>query len=261
MVAGGIADGLLARALDNRARACLLAGRCAESGAWLSAFPISSCGLRMDNESVRAAICLWLGATLGQPHKCCHCGVDVDELATRGLSCRLGEGLLPRHAAINDIICRSLTSAKVPARLEPNGLYRSDGKKPDGISLLPWKEGKCLIWDVTCPDSFAPSHLASSASGAGVVAKQAENVKNSKYSALRPRFHFVPLEIETTGVFGPEAYVFLRDLGKRLMLATAEPEAYNHLLHRISVAIQRANCAAILGYLKINSEDLNCILF
>ena len=105
-----------------------------------------------------------------------------------------------------------MISAKVPSRLEPNGLYRSNGKRPDGISLPPWKNGKFLVWDVTCPDSFAPSHLVSSVSAAGVVGKQAEHNKNLKYSTLQPKVHFVPVAIETSGVFGPEAAVFLRDL-------------------------------------------------
>ena len=81
-----IADSLLACAPDNRSRARFLAGRCKETGAWLNAFPITPCGLRMDDESVRVAIELRLGAPIGHPHQCCHCGTGVDELATHGLS-------------------------------------------------------------------------------------------------------------------------------------------------------------------------------
>ena len=214
----------------------------------------------MDNESNRAAVGLRLRAPLALPHRYCHCGAEVDELATDGLSCRWSEGHLPRHAAINDIICRSLSSEKVPARLEPNGLFRSDGKRPDGISLLLGREGKCLIWDVTYLDSFAPYHLASSSRDAGVVAEQAERAKHSKYSALQSKFHFVPVAVETTEVFGPQARVFLRDLGKCLKYAMSEPKAFSYLLKRISVAEQLANCAAILSSLNKNNEVLNCIL-
>ena len=140
-------------------------------------------------------------------------------------------------------------------------MYRSDGKRPDDISLLPWKEGKFLVWDVTCLNSFAPSHLVSSASDAAVVAKHAEHNKNLKYSALQPKFHLVPVAIETSGVFGPELSIFSCNFGRRLKLATSEPEAYTHLLQRLSVAVQRANSMAILGPLRANSRDLNSILF
>ena len=46
-----------------------------------------------------------------------------------------GEGRHFRHAALNDIIHRALSSAipKIPSRLEPSGVYRADGKRPDGI--------------------------------------------------------------------------------------------------------------------------------
>ena len=248
-------------AADERTKARLLVSMCKESGAWLNAFPISSCGLRMDNETTRVAIGLRLGAPLCQPLQCRHCGSAVDTLATHGLSYRWSEGRLPRHAAINDIIHRSLTSAKVPSRLEPNGLFRFDGKCPDRLSLVPWKEGKPLIWDATCPDTFAVSHVGSAYKTSGTVAEQAEESKCSKYPSLRSSYHFVPVGIDTSGVFGPQAAAFLHDLERRLKTATQEHEALNHLLQRIPVAVQRTNYVAIRGTLPIDNEGVNCILF
>ena len=40
-------------------------------------------------------------------------------------------------AALNDIIHRALTTSHIPSRLEPTGLDRSDGKRPDGITMVP----------------------------------------------------------------------------------------------------------------------------
>ena len=68
-------------------------------------------------------------------------GTDIDILGTHGLSCRYSKGRHSRHAAVNDIIKRSLESAKVPCHLEPVGLYRCDGKRPDGASVVPWRGG------------------------------------------------------------------------------------------------------------------------
>ncbi len=98
---------------------------------------------------------------LCRPHTCHHCGAQVDSTATHGLSCIWSEGRHQRHAAVNDIVHRALSAAHLPSRLEPTGLSRSDGKRPDGVTLVPWKSGRLLVWDATCPDTFAPSHLPS----------------------------------------------------------------------------------------------------
>ena len=239
-----VADALLDNAPDPTSRARLLAASAGESGVWLNAPPISSLGLRMDNNTIRVAVGLRLGSSLCRPHTCHHCGAVVDHLATHGLSCRWSEGRHHRHAALNDIIHRALSSARVPSRLEPSGLFRSDGKRPDGISLVPWKNGKLLVWDATCPDTFAPSYIAHATSEAGAVAAQAEQKKCEKYCHLDT---FVPVAIETSGAIGPTTRVFLRELGQRLGQVTGEARSYNYLLQRLSVAIQRGNAASVLG--------------
>ena len=61
---------------------------------------------------------------------------------------------------LNDILHRALSSANVPSRLEPTGLDRADGKRPDGITMVPWSNGRLLVWDTTCVDTFAPSYLS-----------------------------------------------------------------------------------------------------
>ncbi|CAH2268724.1 jg24615 [Pararge aegeria aegeria] len=58
-----------------------------------------------------------------------------------------GVGMATPHSTINDIIRRSLATAHVPAVLEPTyppnlGLARSDGKRPDGMTLIPWRLGR-----------------------------------------------------------------------------------------------------------------------
>ena len=72
--------------------------------------------------------------------------------------------------------------AEVPAILEPVGLCRSDGKRPDGVTILPWKRGRSLTWDVTFRDTFAPSYTSIAASGAGATANRAETRKQSLYN-------------------------------------------------------------------------------
>ena len=125
-------------ASDSQARARLLAATTKESGCWLNALPISSVGLRMDDDVVRIAVGLRLGASLCLPHPCHLCGASVNKLAIHGLSCRKSQGRHPRHTSINELIQRSLTTAGVPSHLEPSGICRSDGKRP---TVLPSSHG------------------------------------------------------------------------------------------------------------------------
>ena len=111
----------------------------------------------------------------------------VDNLVTHGLSCCWSEGRHQLHTAVNNITQRALTSAKIPSWLEPAGLYRTDGKRPDGCSII---SGKALVWDATCPDTFTPSHVSKAAREAGAVALQAEQLKRTKYTALESSHHF-----------------------------------------------------------------------
>ena len=89
--------------------------------------------------------------------------------------------------------------------MEPAGLSRSDGKRPDGLTLVPWSRGRPLVWDLTVPDTLAPSYRAQASTAAGNVAKAAEIRKQSKYSSLSSSYSFSPISIESMGVFGPQS--------------------------------------------------------
>ena len=47
----------------------------------------------------------------------------------------------------------------LPSMREPRGLYRTDGKRPDGVTMNPGEMGKQLVWDVKVVDALAPSRL------------------------------------------------------------------------------------------------------
>ena len=121
-------DDLFKNAVDARSRSRSLAATSKESGAGLQALPLSSIGLRMDDNTVHIATGLRLGSPLCRPHNCQHCGSDVDRSAVHGLSCRWSEGRHFRHSALNDIVHRALSSARIPSRFEPSGISQSDGK-------------------------------------------------------------------------------------------------------------------------------------
>ena len=216
------------------------------AGAWLNAVPIPSLGLKLDNESLRISVALRLGSKLNTPYACI-CGAAVEDSATHGLDCRRASGKHARHSAVNDIIHRALSAAGVPSHLEPAGMCRDDGKRPDGATLIPWKQGRCLVWDFTCPNTIARSHISQSASLAGSVCASAEANKKKKYSSLSASYIFVPIAVETLGPWGPEADSFVSELGHRLSAKTGDHRSGAFLRQKISVAIQRGNATCILG--------------
>ena len=105
--------------------------------------------------------------------------------------------------AIDSIIQRSLAAAQIPSTLEPTGPIGSDGQRPDGVTIIPWKSGRPLVWDATCPDTYAASYVVHSIREAWAVAELAE-IKD-KYLTIARTHHFVPVVVETSGAFGPDA--------------------------------------------------------
>ena len=237
---------VLGSAQDNHDRARLLAASAPHAGDWLHALPISCCGLRMDNEAIRVAVGLRLGVNLCQPHPC-PCGTQVDARGTHGLACKQSSGRTTRHHHINDLIWRGLLRAGVPSTKEPSGLSRTDGKRPDGITLIPWQVGKTLMWDVTVADTLAASHLPVTSQQAGTAAEKASERKDLKYAELSRSHLFVPIACETLGPISSRAADFLSDLGRRITLVTGDARETSHLFQRISVALQRFNCICFQG--------------
>ena len=186
--------------LDQHRLVCLSSATQPNSGAWMNCLPSTVICTFLDNESFRIAISQRLGLPVCAPHKC-RCGAIVDRYGLHPLSCRFSAGRLPRHSALNDIIKRALSSAGFNAVLEPVGLDRGDGKRPDGMTMFPFSRGKCLIWDCTCVDSFPPSALALTATKPGSASRSAEVRKNLKYEGLCDRYIFQAIAIETSCVF------------------------------------------------------------
>ena len=81
------------------------------------------------------------------------------------------------------------------------------------VSIVPWKGGQLLVWDATCPGTFAPFYSTIAAKQVGAVAQQAED-KIQKYQHLDSCYFFTPVAIETSGVFGPKTMEFLKELGR-----------------------------------------------
>ena len=248
-------DQLLTEA-DQTHRARLLAASQPHTASWLQALPVPNLGLLLDPETVRIAVALRLGAPICEPHTCRLCGRQVGRLGHHGLSCQKSAGRFPRHAHLNDLVKRSLSVAGVPSLLEPVGLDRGDGKRPDGLTTFPFASGKCLAWDSTCTDTFSESAVVACALDPGSAARAAEKRKIQRYSSLAEQYLFVPLAVETSGVVGPAASRFFKVLGRRMSQSTGDRRETAWLWQRISIAIIRGNAASIRGSVVLSDTPI-----
>ena len=196
----------------------------------------------------------YIGINICDPHVCI-CGSVVDVRGSHALSCKHTPGRLTRHNHLNDIVLRLLTRAKIPATREPAGLLRTDGKRPGGLTLIPWREGRCLIWDVTVADTTAASYLPSTSISTGNAAELAAERKQTKYAYLVQRYEFVPIAVEPHGTYCATATAFLADLGRRLSAATSDAKETVHLFQRLSIALQRFNAVCVIDSFGIMSDE------
>ena len=146
---------------------------------------------------------------------------------------------------VNDIIHRALTSCDTPSVREPDGMFRSDEKRPDGVTLVPWALGRCLAWDATVVDTLAVSHLPGTAVIAGSAAEAASAAKTRKYDGLTSTHIFVPLAFETLGPVCSEGASLIASIGSRLTSKSGDPRETQFLFQRLSIAIQRGNAASV----------------
>jgi len=101
-----------------------------------------------------------------------------------------------------------------------------------------------LAWDVTVPDTYADSHLADTATTAGVAADKAASSKEVKYRQLVNSHIFVPVAIETAGTWNHQAVELVQELGRRMTAVTEDMREATHLFQWMSVALQRGNAVS-----------------
>lgn len=149
----------------------------------------------------------------------------------------------------NKLISEAPNSDGFPNILEPKGLYWIYGKRPEGLSLIPWNHGKALLWDVTVVNTLAPSYINLSSKLLDSVAYQAERRKYNLYVPLEVNHVFTPIAFESLGCMSPDSKVLIQLLGKYMVENTGERKSLNYLLERISIAIQLGECCIHFQYL------------
>src|SRR3989442_3646663 len=125
--------------------------------------------------------------------------------------CKRAAGRMTRHFAINDIISRAIVSAGTPVSKEPSGIVIGSAKRPDGITLVPWRGGRALAWDATIASTLADSYLDASSIRAGTASESASARKVMKYTGLSLQFSFQPVALESLGPACSSTAAFIID--------------------------------------------------
>jgi len=142
----------------------------------------------------------------------------------------------------------------MPAVKEPINLMRDDNKRPDGTTLLPWARGKPMAWDVTLPDTYAESHIGSTATKPGAAAHKTAQSKIDKYSKLVSTHIFYPFAMETDDAWHEMAIELTKETGTSVTIITEDTRETTFLFQRLSMALQRRNAVSFHNTMVTQSE-------
>jgi len=115
-----------------------------------------------------------------------------------------------------------------------------DGKRPDGLTLLPWNSRRSVTWD-TLGNAYLQQSVITSASAAEIAAVR----KRNKYSSLKGTHDFFRVALETLWPISVSTKKFLAHIGGRLTEVTTDPRETTFLFQRLSVIVQRFNAACL----------------
>ena len=139
---------------------------------------------------------------------------------------------------------------------EPTGLLRSDGKRPDVLTFIPWQRGKPLAWDVTVINTLADSlHLYCCS-----FARQCSLIGRwKKVAEILQLTWFLFVSAHCNGNIGPintSGIEFISELGRRLEMISGDLRERSFLFQRLSMTVQRFNCVAFRGSFVVSDPDL-----
>ena len=235
-----------------------LASQSPEASSWLNVLPSKTIGTLLADNVFRISIALRYGCNICVPHNCVCGKAVVNSDGIHGLSCKESAGRFARHSTFNTILKLGLSSAQIPARLEPIGLNHNNKERTDGFTLIPWANGRFLTWDATCRDTLAPSYIDLTCTVAGKLAERAAKEKRTFYKELLEHCDhiFVAFAIETFGPICAEGKKFIVDIGKKIEEISGEKRSTQFLFQRISIALQNYNAGCVMGTIP-ESESLD----
>ena len=125
---------------------------------WLNVVSCKNLGLKLDESCFEFRL-VYDSESTSVLRICATVVKKVERGSLYGLSCTKSPAHFSCHATLYSLIKQTLGSLDLPSMLEDRGLYRTDDKCPNGVTMIPWEMGKQLVWDVTVVDALPPSCL------------------------------------------------------------------------------------------------------
>jgi hypothetical protein len=201
------------------------------------------------------AVAIRTGCHITGIQKCINCPDIVQPDGIHGLSCQKGvHGRAKRHIDLNLWLEKTLKCIGWGSRLEPEYLW--NGKRPDGVTTTPWKNGLRLAWDASVSDNFASTYRKQAMTGSGKVADTAEQRKLKQYEGINNFCLFQPLVFETLGSPGTLTESFLNYLGKVLINKSGDPRAASFMKQKLSVDLQKNLCSSVIESIQSLNADI-----
>ncbi|ESN98597.1 hypothetical protein HELRODRAFT_162030 [Helobdella robusta] len=140
---------------------------------------------------------------------------------------------------------------------EPSGISAHDGRRPDGCTLILWRAGRCLAWDVTVPGTLAERYVNLTSKECGLAAARAADEKMKKYGNALPSMEFLPICIEVLGPMDPNTLKFLKEIGKRISVRSGDSRELFFATNHISCLLQRFLRVCVLENIQLNADMCN----
>ena len=215
------------------------------ASAWLRAIPSVSLGLTMSRQEFVCSLWYWLGIPVFASTDSirCSCGNVVDRFGDHLLGCGHGPMRIRRHDALCDIVFHALLQDNSGCKREQrcgSGLDRpGDVYHPDFLY------GKPAYFDVTVRNPLQGSLLSQSAVTAGVAASRGEVEKDAHHeeAVLGAGGIFIPLAVESLGLWSPASLKILRDIAVRATnrSGVSAAVACHHFIEQLSICLWRHN--------------------
>ncbi|ESN95368.1 hypothetical protein HELRODRAFT_179439 [Helobdella robusta] len=148
-------------------------------------------------------------------------------------------------------------SASIPVLKEPSGISAHDGRRPDGCTLIPWRAGRYLAWDVTVPGTLAERYVNLTSKECGLAAARAADEKMKKYGNAIPSMEFLPICIEVLGPMNPNTFKFHKVICKMISVRSGDSRELFFATNHISCLLQRFLRVCVLENIQLNADMCN----